>query len=385
VNDTSIEDTQRMLSDSVRDYVQRGYGVAIRDASIAHQHGCTPARWAEFAELGWLALPLPEQDEGLGGSMAEICAVVEGMGRGLVNEPFVPCAVLGAGLLSDVATGSLRAHWLPRIAQGKARVACALWEPGAGFDHRAVSTTAQANANSVYLLQGAKALVPGGAGADAYLLAAALRPGTWGLFLVPADAPGLTATTRSWYDGQKAAELQMSAVPAADLLQVGSEADIVALLDRAVDRAVIAHCAESVGVMQGAFDTTLDYLKTRKQFGRVIAANQVVQHRMVDLMVEIEAARALTQAAAAVLDDPMSTSTARRRHTAAGRACVALAAKHVWQESVQLHGAIGMTQEGPVGQFVKRLATACTVYGSAESHLEALARLALDGPPALAA
>ena len=383
MSDLILDDAQQMLADSVRKYVERGYGDAVRRASIDHPQGCSPERWEEFAGLGWLALPVPEEDGGLGGSISDICVIAEELGRGLVNEPFVASAVLGAMLLADVASATVRMQWLPGIADGSLRVAFAPWEPGARFDMAAIDTRAEP-IDKGFRLHGEKTQVPGGAGAHAYLLAA--RPadsGLLGLFLIPAAAAGLTVTQRVFYDGRHATQLRMDGVLAVDALAVGPAAEVLALLEKAMDRAIVAHCAETVGVMARTFDITLDYLKTRKQFGRAIAANQVVQHRMVDLYVEIEEARALTRAAAAVLAQPGDKDASLRcRYSAAAKACVSLAAKHVWEESVQLHGAIGMTEEYAVGQFIKRLALASTLYGGVESQLERLAEDSLGGAAA---
>ncbi|MGA7814358.1 acyl-CoA dehydrogenase family protein [Caballeronia sp.] len=375
----NLDNDQDMLSDSARKYIARGYGTAVREASFAHPHGCLPERWKEFAELGWLAMPVPQADDGLGSSLGDICVLAEELGRGLVNEPFVASAVLGTMLFVDVATPELRARYLPGIVAGRQRLAFAAWESGISFDGGAVTVTAQPSGQT-FSLSGKKTLVPGGAGADAFLLAAMVSSDNMGLFLVEAGSPGLTVTPRSLYDGQRVADIVLDGVDCAVALVTGSRDEVLPLIERAIDRAIVAHCAETVGVMVAAFDTTRDYLTMRKQFGRAIGANQVIQHRMVDLMVEIEEARALTRAAASVIDqEDGGDSTSRRRYSAAAKAFVARAATHVWEESVQLHGAIGMTQEYVLGQFVKRLAAASTLYGGAEHQLERLATTVLEG------
>ena len=293
------QDDGNMLADSARTYVARGYGEAMRAASMAHPQGCSPERWREFADMGWLALPLSEQDGGLGGSMTDICRLAEELGRALVVEPFVACAVLGPMLLAEVASASARSAWLPRIAAGATRVAFAPWEPGAGFNHEVIGMRACPGEHG-YVLHGRKFLVPGGDGANAYLLAARLAaPDSLGIFLLPADAPGMVLTRVTLYDGQHATHLQLDQVSVTEALLTGPAADTLVHLRRTLDRATVAHCAETVGTMQRTFDLTLEYLKTRKQFSRTIAANQVVQHRMVDLFVKIEEARALALAAAA--------------------------------------------------------------------------------------
>ncbi len=379
MNDMHMDDTRQMLADSARTYVARAYDAGTRSASLDHPHACAPQRWQEFADMGWLALPFSEPDGGLGGSLADLCAVAEELGTALVVEPFVPCVVLGAGLLADLAPEAVRASWVPGILQGRQRLAFAGWEPGSGFDVAAIRCTAHPDGPRMRL-QGDKCLVPGGAGVDGYLVSARLQGSDdVGVFLLAPGTSGLTVTPQALYDGQLTVALAMQEAQADGALMIGTAAAVLPRLQQAVDRAMLAHCAETVGSMQRAFDITLDYLKTRKQFGRVIAANQVVQHRLVDLYVEIAEARAITHAAAEVLDG--ADRALHRRHSAAARICVARTARHVWEECVQLHGAIGMTQEYVLGQYVKRLAVACTLYGGVEDHLEILAAQSLDSAP----
>ena len=359
-----LTDEQHMLADSVWRYVERGYGHARRDASLGHPHGCVPETWQSFGEFGWLALPVSEAQGGLGGSVVDVCLVAEGLGRAAVNEPFIACALLAGGLLADVADEASTLKWLPGLLDGSRRVALA----------RGAEVLTDG------ALGGEAALVLGGAGCDGYLVAAnSLTNGSAQLLLVAADTPGLTVSTCALYDGQRAAHLRFDHCDPGHPVWKGSAAQRDLLLQRAVDRATVAHCAETVGTMRAAYDITLHYLKTRKQFGRSIASNQVVQHRMVDLLIEIEEARALTFTAAdvfdATADAPSSDRTMSSRFTAAAKACSSHAARAVWRETVQLHGAIGMTQEYAVGQLVKRLAAATTLFGSETAQLERLAAM----------
>ena len=380
IREMELQDNSQMLADSARVYMERGYGEAVGNASLAHPQGCVPQRWQEFAELGWLALPVPEQDGGLGGSLAEICVVTQAMGQALVNEPYLACAVLGSTLLARVAPEAVRSQWLPALADGSKRIAFAPWEAGLDMDFRRISTTGRRSAAGWHL-QGEKYLVPGGNGADAWLVAARVGDSTeLALFLLPANGRGIQATAQVLYDGQHGVHLRLEDAVAAEPLFHGPAAQVLVRLEQSMQIATVAHCAETVGAMQRAFDITLDYLKTRKQFGKAIASNQVVQHRLVDLHVEIAEARALTARTAAQLASLQAEgdSAAARRQVAATRACVVQTARHVWEESVQLHGAIGMTDEYQVGRYVKRLALACALFGGLEEQLEDLAALALD-------
>ena len=364
---TDLIDNQQMLADSAIKYLERGYGNAVRAASTAHAHGCDPARWSEFAEFGWLALAIPEQDGGLGGSLVEVCVLAEQLGRGLVVEPLVAAGLLPGLLLAALPASALRDSWLESISSGAQRLAFAPWEPQARHSTAAITTRAE-SVGGAWVIQGAKGLAPGAAGADAFVVCARTGAGMLGLFLMDAQATGLTIQARALYDGRHAASLKLAGVTGAHLLSEGADADVLHLIDHVIDRVTIAHCAEVTGTMAQALDITRDYLATRKQFGKAIASNQVIQHRLVDLYVEIEEARSLVRAAA------LSPTP---RMAAAAAAYIAHAARHVWEEAIQLHGAIGMTEEYAIGRYVRRLALAASLYGDAHHHLERLAAQSL--------
>lgn len=348
----SHDDEQRMLADSARKVLADG-----------------GAGWADFAALGWLALPVPEAHGGLGGSLEDLCVLAEEVGRGLSDQPFVACAVLAGTLLADAAPPALAADWLPALAEGRRRIAFAAFEPGARHDARAVGAQACLHDDG-WCVDGEKSRALGAAGADAWLLAACTGDGRLGLFLVATDAPGLQQRVHALYDSRQAASLQLQRTPAL-LLQEGPAAELQAVIATALRRAAIAHAAETVGTMARAFEITREYVGTRRQFGQPIAANQVVQHRLVDLYVEIEEVRALVRAAAAAPQPGLA-------HAAA--ALAAQVARHVWEEAIQLHGAIGMTEEYQVGRCVRRLALASMAYGDSHHHLAALADQLLGEP-----
>ena len=370
-----LDENQAMLADSARKYAARGYGDAVRSASLAHAHGCDSDRWGEFAELGWLGLPLPEAHGGLGGTPADMCVLAEELGRALVVEPWLSSAVLGGGLLADAGDRVQCDTWLPALAAGEKRIAFAAWEPGSRFDATRVDARAEPFAGG-FKLHGAKELAIGAPGADALIVAACVpdRRGL-ALFVVPGDARGLEARAYALQDGRRAAQLRFDGVEVAASARLAGDIGAASAIELALDRAMVVQCAETIGVMQRAFEITLDYVKTRKQFGRVLAANQVLQHRLVDLYVSVEEGRALVRAAAHAFS---GSREQRRSHAAAAKAYVAQAARTAWEESVQLHGAIGMTDEYVIGRYVKHLATSHTLFGDVDFHLERLARSDLD-------
>jgi butyryl-CoA dehydrogenase len=373
MTDMTLDQDQRMLVDSARRYVERGYDVATRERSIAHESGCLPETWSAFGEMGWLAMAIPEAAGGLGARTLDLCLLAEEMGRGAVNEPWVASGVLAASLLADAATPAVMDAWTGSLLDGSRRIAFVPSQPG-------LKVRKEGNSLS---LHGSSALVPGGAGAAAWLVHVNSGEGLGALVMVDARATGVDASECAMYDGRRAARPRFHGA-AATLVREDASAPIVRLVAKARQRATLAHCAETIGAMQRAYEITLEYLKTRRQFGRAVASNQVIQHRLVDLLVEIEEARALTQAAARMLDDIHAEDRARDRIIAAAAAYASKAARQSWKECVQLHGAIGMTQEYELGQFVRRLAAAASQYGGESTNLERLASLSLDNEEASA-
>ncbi len=369
----TLNDNQKMLAESARKYLERGYGSAVRSASLAHVHGCVPGRWAEFAEMGWLALPLPEADGGLGGALADMCVLAEEMGRALVVEPWLACGVMAATLLAHAGTAEQRAVWLPALAAGEKRIAFAAWEPGGRFDATQVGTRAEA-VEGGYRLDGVKELALGAAGADALIVCARLKTADGsaqsGLFLMPAGTPGLAVQGYAMIDGRHAAQVTLRNVVVPSAARLAAPVDAAAAIACAVDTAVVVQCAETTGAMARGLEMTLEYVKTRKQFGKVLAANQVLQHRLVDLLVAVEETRALVRAAALAAG---SSAAERGKYAAAAKAFASQAARTAWEEVVQLHGAIGMTDEYVIGAYVKHLAASHALFGDLSSHLETLA------------
>ncbi len=371
----TLDENQRMLAESARKYIERGYDKAVRAASLADPHACAPLRWNEFAEMGWLALPLPEALGGLGGSLADMCVLAEELGRGLVVEPWISSGVMAATLLAAAGTAAQRGLWLPALAAGEKRLAFAAWEAGSRFDATRIGTVAEA-VDGAHRLNGVKELALGAPGADAWLVCAAceapdgqLRPA---LFMLEPGTRGLDLQAYAMVDGRQAAHLRMHDVRVSADRRLDAGIDVMRAIEVAIDRALVVQCAETAGVMARALEITLDYLKTRKQFGRVLAGNQVLQHRLVDLHVAIEETRALARAAALAF---AGSEEERQRYVAAAKAYASQAARLVWEEVVQLQGAIGMTDEYVLGAYVKHLAVSHTLFGDTEQQFERMARV----------
>ena len=365
MNTQEKSDERRMLADSVRHWATRAARPADRAASTQHPHGCPPQRWSELAEMGWLGVALSEADGGLGGDLGDACIIAEELGRALVVEPFVACAVLGSLLLAEIATGTLRQEWLPALAEGRRRIAFAPTDAAAAGRGEPTTATQQ---DGRWALEGDKALAPGVGGADGCIVSARTGAGRSGLLLV--EAAAAQVQDHRLYDGRHAGTLALRH-SAATLLVEAADAEIQAAVERALDRGVLAHCAETAGAMSAAFDITREYVLARSQFGKPIAANQVVQHRLVDLYVEIEEVRSLCHVTAAAPVPRLVAALAARTIDVA---------RHTWEEAIQLHGAIGMTEEYVVGGYVRRLALATSLYGDAHRHMARLATLSLGNP-----
>lgn len=363
---------RQMLVDSARRWCERECTPAERARVSDHDDGCPPSRWLDLAQLGWVGLTLSQEFGGVGAGLPEQCLLLEQLGRGLLVEPYVASAALGAALLDRVAEGELRKDWLPALAAGDRRVVWAAWEPDGDTRLREPNAMAKQQGGT-WRLSGAKGLMPGVGGASGWLVTAQLHEasGQMGLFLLEAGADGVEIVRERLYDGRHAGKLSFDGA-AADLLRQGSSTDMLTLLNEVLDRGRVAHCAETLGTAQAAFDITLAYVRTRTQFGRALGHNQVIQHRLVDLYVEIQETWALCMHAA---------GAATSRNVAALCLRTGQVARLAWEESLQLHGAIGMTEEYVLGEYVRRLALAADLYGNGPSHAEDLANLSLEIAP----
>lgn len=365
---TALTDEQRMLMESAQRWCERANTAPQRRAVAEHPTGCPPERWRELGDMGWLGIALPEADGGLGAGLLAQCLLAETLGRGLLMEPYVASVALGSALMAEVADGELRADWLPALADGTRRVVWAAWEPGGDAEPSPPRTQATRQGD-MWRLTGVKSWTPGAGGADALLVAAQMpqEPAAIGLFLVETAASGVTLDSQRLYDDSYAARVEFSNAPAR-LLRAAPSSEMLALLARVLDRGRVVHGAQTLGTAQTAFEITRDYLRTRRQFGHALSDNQVLQHRLVDLYVELQEAHALCLAAA---QDPQPRLVA-----ALGTRCAEVA-RHVWEEAVQLHGAIGMTEEYVLGAYVRRLALAADLYGTGPDCSERLAELSL--------
>ncbi|ACI97971.1 acyl-CoA dehydrogenase family protein [Rhodospirillum centenum] len=370
--DLSLSDEQRLLRDSVERFVRDAYGFEQRKAVVAEAGGFSRRHWATFAELGWLALPFAEADGGLGGGGPEVAILMEAFGRGLVVEPYLPTVLLCGGLVAALAEGGRRSALLEPLLEGRLQLALAYAERQARYDLFDIATTAQRQEGGGYVLDGRKSVVLNAPSADWLIVAARTAGGRRdrdgiSLFLVDRAAPGLDLRDYPTLDGQRAAEVTLTGVSVPTDALLGPEGGALSAIEAATDRAIAALCAEAVGCIDHLVTATVEYTRTRVQFGQPIARFQVLKHRMADMAVCLEQARSMAAYAARHWDT--ADATVRGRAMSAAKAKVGQAARFVAQQAVQLHGAMGVTEELNVGHYMKRLMAIEVAFGSTDHHL----------------
>jgi len=372
--DFDLNDEQRLLKDSVDRLIADRYSFEARRGYAAEPGGWSRGLWAQFAELGLLGLPFSEEDGGFGGGAVETALVMEAFGRGLVIEPYLSTVVMCGGLLRHLGTKEQRDRLIAEIASGERTLAYAQIERQSRHSLNDVRTKAERDGEA-WRLTGAKSLVLHGETADTLLVSARIAGGERerhgiGVFLVEAESAGVARRGYPTQDGMRAAEIELAGVQG-ELL--GGSDDALPAMERVQDETLAAIAAESVGVMAAMHDLTVDYLKTRKQFGRPIGDNQALQHRSVDMYVSLEQARSMSFFATMMAqeDDP----TERQRAMHAAKVQIGRSGRHIGQEAVQLHGGIGVTMEYSVGHYFKRMTMIERGFGDTQAHLAALARL----------
>ncbi len=374
--DFTFSTEQKLLQDSVERFVQEAYQFEIRRKLVASDDGFSRDNWAKFADLGWLGMPLPEAYGGLDGTPVETMIVMEAFGKGLVAEPYIPTVVLGAGLVLAAGSEQQKQAILPAVANGEMMLAFAFAEPQSRFNLADIETMAEP-ANGGWILEGRKSVVIGAPSADKIVLSArtggASRDADGvSLFLLDADAAGLARRDYGTVDGLRAADLTFEGVKLGADALLGEAGQALPAIEEVADRAIAALSAEAVGAMQVLLDATNEYLKTRKQFGVPIGKFQVLQHRMVDMFIEVEQSRSMTYMVTLKLDEPAHE---RKKAASGAKVQIGKGAKFVGAQSIQLHGGMGMTDELSVSHYYKRLLMIETLFGNTDHHLKRFASL----------
>lgn len=352
--DFSFTEEQRQLEDTVRRFVAKDYAFEQRRALRDSAAGWSREAWQALADLGLLALNVPEEHGGLGAGPVETMLVMNALGPGLLLEPYLASAVVATALLRECPQ---QAGLLAQMAAGEPIVVLAHDEPA---DPATVCRPAETD----FLLDGRKCVVAHAAAADALIVSARLEDDL-ALFLVPCDAPGLTLDSFPTLDGRRAAEVHLAGVrlPATARLAAGQDA-----LERALDIGLAALCAEAVGIMKATLDATADYLRTRRQFGQPIGRFQALQHRAADMLLHYEQAKSMSYLAA--MRCTSKDARERRRALSAAKVVTGRAARFIGQQAVQLHGGMGMSDELIVSHWFKRLTAIEIEFGDSDTHLQ---------------
>jgi len=369
--DFRYSDEQLSLQDTLQKFIAREYTFDRRRALARAEPGFSREAWQQYAELGLLALPYPEDAGGLGGNGVDVMIVMEEFGRGLLLEPYLSTVVIAGTALVNVAPTAATRDALAGVVAGTTLLALAAYEANGRYDLAHVECTARQD-NGRWTLSGRKAVVLDGPSADHFLVSArtggakADRRGI-SLFLVPKSAKGIRLYAYPTQSGGRAADLELSAVEVGATALLGEPGEALTVLERAVDSGVAALCAEALGIMTALNQQTLAYLKTRKQFGVPIGTFQALQHRMADMFIAAEQARSMAIIAALHARD--EDAVARRRAVSGAKAYVGEAARFVGQQAVQLHGGMGMVDEHVISHYFRRLTTIELSLGNADFHL----------------
>jgi pimeloyl-CoA dehydrogenase small subunit len=370
-----LTEEQQLLADSLKRYLANEYSIDARAKIVDSPTGSSEAVWAAFAEMGLLGVPFAEEHGGFGGTAVDVMLVMEALGEGLVVEPYWVNVGLAGRLVARGGSVAQQKRILPELIQGKHRLAFAHTERAARYDLRHVATRAK-RSGAGFVLEGEKRAVLHGASADTLIVSARTSGADTdsagiSLFLVDRAAPGVTVKEYRTIDELRAADVWLSGVSVGAEAQLGDEGRALPLIEDAADYATALLCAEAVGAIRFANEATLEYLKTRRQFGVPIGSFQALQHRMVDMVISYEQARSMACLACVKVD---SAPPAERRHAvSAAKIKVADACRHVSQEAVQLHGGMGMTEELKISHTFRRLTMIAQTFGDAEHHLERFA------------
>ena len=382
----AFTDEQRLLRESVEKFVAAEYPFEARRGLAASDDGFSREHWRKFAELGWLGLGIPEEAGGVGGGPIETSIMMEGLGAGLVVEPYLATVVLGGRLLGQ--GGVRQQDRLTRIAAGDLQFAFGFAERGSRYELRNVAARAERD-GAGYRLSGVKSVVFNAPAADVIAVSARTAgdprdPEGITVFVLDADTPGLLVRGYRTMDGLRAGEVDLDGVPAGPEDVLGAPGRGLAIVEGAVDAGIAAVCAEASGIMAHMHRATVDFLKHREQFGTALSNFQVLQHKLVDMYMACELSHSMTcmaavrlveQAAAAGDGETPGAGAAAecRRALSAAKVQIGRAGRFVGENAIQLHGGMGMTDEMPISHYFKRLTLIDSQFGDADHHLRELA------------
>ena len=376
--DFSNTEEQQMLQESVQKFVYKNYDFDTRNQIIASEKGFSQENWDLFAELGWLTVPFKDDDGGFGGSAVDLAVMMEEFGKAMLVEPFIATAVLSGGVISGQGSAEQKAELLPKIMEGKLQLACAYAEQGSRFNLVNIKTSATVEGDTV-VLNGSKTAVLNGSNAEILLVAvresgAATDSEGISVFMVDASSAGVSIQSFTNMDGKKSAEISFKDVSVPISRRLGASGSASKVLQDSVDRATLAVSAEAIGAMESLLHKTVEYSKTRKQFGTAIGTFQALQHRMADMFIECQLARSILIMAAMKLDSG-EDALEKTKSVSAAKSRIGRAIQKVGQDAIQIHGGIGMTEELDVGHLFKSVTAAEIMFGNTDYHTQRFASL----------
>ncbi|MGH1472640.1 MAG: acyl-CoA dehydrogenase family protein [Cellvibrionaceae bacterium] len=374
--DFSYSEEQQMLRDSVAKFVTQDYDWDTRVAIVDSDTGYSKENWKLFAELGWLMVPFKEEDGGLGGTNVDVVGLMEELGKGIVVEPIVPTVILGGGLIAEAGNTTQKEELLGQLMAGELQLSFAYNEPQSRYNLADIATKAEKSGDN-YVINGHKAVALNAQNADKIIVAVRTSGDQHdengiSLLMVDKGTAGLRLNGYATVDGQRGAEVFFDncTVPASNLL--GEEDKALPVIENVIDRATLAVCAEAMGAMEVSYKKTVEYTKTRKQFGVTISVFQALQHRMTEMFIEHEQAKSIVLMAAMQSDNAGGID---KKAISAAKSRVGRSARLVGQESIQIHGGIAVTEELDVGHYFKRLTTIQFTFGSTDYHTARFANL----------
>ncbi len=369
--DFTFNEEQTLIQDQVDQFIQKEYDWETRQSLSNSELGFGDNNWQKFAELGWLGISTSEDSGGFGGSAIESMLIMEAFGKGLVVEPFLETIIMSGGLIDEHGSDQQKSSILEPAIAGELHLALAYAEPQSRFNLSDVVTEAKIDGDN-YILNGYKSVVMNGPSANKIIVSARtsgsqLDEGGITLFIIDANSVGLNKTNYKTVDGRRASDLTIENISVSKDDIIGHVDEGFALLDSSIDRAILAISAEAVGAMEVLYKTTVEYTKTREQFGTSIGKFQVLQHRMVDMFMEYEQCKSLLYMATMKHEEGSSDA---KKAISGLKYQVGKAGKFIGQQAVQLHGGMGVTDELNVGHYFKRLTTVGTIFGNTDFHLK---------------
>lgn len=371
-----------MLKHSVEKFLRQNYDFDTRRKLANSEPGYSQENWKTFAELGWLSIPFAEEDQGFGGSMVDVITITQALGKALVTEPFVACLILGGRLIERLGGAAHKEAILPQVIEGELQLALAHLERHSGGNPACVGCQVE-RAGDDYLITGDKIMVLNGASASKLLVTARSmgaerdRKGIE-VFVVDADSPGISRRGYPTVDGMRAADIRFDQLCVTAAARIGDPASNIDAIEAVIDEAIVAFAAEAIGAMEILNHDTLEYAKTRKQFGQPIGKFQALQFRMVDMWLAYQ--QSLSTLYMAALAQPEGGDLARRSASAL-KVMVSKASRLVGEQAVQIHAGIGTSDELRVGHYFKRLLCIETLLGSMDYHLDRYAMLMEEASP----